>query len=298
MFRIFFILFVSILFFSACKKETIEREVKEDLVIEGNIPPPSGSIPAIKIENYINRVYIDMLGITPSEQQMESHKIFLAENEYSKTARETVINEVLSNPLFYRRYHERNSFNMLEGIDSATIAENILIFGFVYQNAIDNGEILEAQFIQLEIDRMQKLLDAREDFAQGEINVNNYYRRLINNFFYDEINMGSENFAIATFENFFLRLPTSSELNRSVEMIDGSPEQLFQVSGSGKGDFMNIVTQSQEFHSGLVSRIYNFLLIRNPTAVEINTNATILEQDRNIKDLFVTILISEEYASF
>lgn len=287
-----------ILFFSACKKEEITREVNEDLIIEGNKPPDYSGVSEVQIRNYVNRLYIDLLGVTPSSQQLGSAIDKLKSNLLSKASRLELIQELVDNELYYRRFHEMKQFNLLEGTDSQVIQENILVFEFVKQGLITEEDYVAAQLVQLEIDRMQKLQDALPDLIAGKITINEYYRRFINNFFYDEINMGSENFVISTFENFYNRFPTESELERGVEMVDGVSSSLFFEPGNNKGDFMNITLSTEEFYTGWVYRAFITFLLREPTNPESAHFAEIFRKNKDITEIHSLLLKTDEYAGF
>ena len=55
---------------------------------------------------------------------------------------------------------------------------------------------------------------------------------------YDEINMGTENFVVSIFQNFFHRYPTAAELYSASNMVDGNQSTIFNTNGSSKKDFI------------------------------------------------------------
>ena len=88
------------------------------------------------------------------------------------------------------------------------------------------------------------------------------------NGFYDEINMGTENFIVSMFQNFINRYPSISELQSGKTMVDGGNASIFLVSGNKKADFINIFLESDEYFTGQTNILFNRYLFRAPTSEE------------------------------
>ena len=123
------------------------------------------------------------------------------------------------------------------------------------------------------------MLDAKTDYESGSITVNEFMQRVCYNYFYDQINMGSENFVLSCFENFLKRFPTDEELVSAITMVDGFSSQLLFRDGSTKKDFVEIITSDPGFYEGLTIDIYQQLLARNPDSEEMNDATLFLTEN-------------------
>jgi len=106
------------------------------------------------------------------------------------------------------------------------------------------------------------------NYQNGEITINEFMSRITRNQFYEEVNMGAENYVLSCFF-FFLRTPTNAQLIVSVNMVSGNPAQVFFQDGNNQNDFINIIMNTAEFYQGLSIDIYNQLLVRQPDSQEM-----------------------------
>lgn len=296
--QLFIGLFLGSLVSSCTQKEIIV--VNEHIIdtITNNTAPPFNEITTLQLQNYINRFYIDLLGREPLNAEMEQHTVFLKENNVSSLAIDQVVDAIFSDEKYFVRLHEIYMTNYLPGVDQ----QDIITQGFIFQNAQEDalqaGENILAQIIQVDIDNIENLKSAPLDFADGTINISEYMQRLCTNQLYDNINMGSENFTISCFENFLKRYPTDAELAASVNMIDGFPSQLLFRDGTSKTDFVIIVTQSDNFFEGLAIDIYQQLLARRPSSPEMSAATDQFKQGGSYQSLQKTIIKTSEYRGF
>ena len=89
----------------------------------------------------------------------------------------------------------------------------------------------------------------------GSTTISQYFAAFLDNYFYDQVNMGSENFVKGSFSDLFRRIPTASELTNAVTMVDNNPAILFMENGDSKGDFILIVTNNHEFYAASLNFI-------------------------------------------
>ena len=295
----YFIVFFSIYCICSCKKtELITQNITQDTVITGNTPSDYDGTPTVFVENYVNKLYIDLIGEEPLDSILTQNVDYLRTNELSSKAKDSVINKIIYSIPYYNRLYDLEKSEMLEGIDSVSIATQIYIYNLQMQMFEDSGETQLAQYIQSEIYKLEDLQEAGRDFHNSSINLNTFYQRLINNSVYDEINMGSENFVKSCFENLLHRFPTTAELNAGIEMLDGNPSALFLEEGNSKGDFINIITSTSPFYEGLVIDAYQRFLLREPTSSEAFSETDSLESSEDLQFLHKIILKKEEYAGF
>ena len=286
---------------SSCKKtDPINRTVYQDTLIAGNTPPPYEGVPTIKIENYVNRYHIDLLGREPSTGELDQAVQYLKDNDISMAARDTLIQKLFSTTAYYIRFNEIVSGKLIQGIDTSNIDEQIATLEYIRDTLYaPGGDSLEVHAIEIELDKLYKLRSARTDYQSGSISINELYKRYIYNGFYDEINMGSENFVKGTFENLFHRFPTQSELNRGIAMVEGNSTAIFLKDGNSKLDFVRISTQTTAFYEGLVKTAFQSLLVREPASLEMAENTDTLSMPGyGYEYIQKKILKSTEYAGF
>ena len=130
----------------------------------------------------------------------------------------------------------------------------------------------------------------------GTISVIGLQQRCAYNYFYDQINMGTENFVVSMFQNFLYRYPTDDELTQSKQIVDGFEGVVFLQTGHTKDDFLTIFFGCNNFFEGQVRDLYLRYLFREPTSVEMSDKASIYKNSLDYKALQKSILASNEYA--
>jgi len=281
-----------------CKKDPIEKDVHENLVVNNNNAPPYDGVTQLQVQHYVNKLHIDLIGEKPDSAALSHWTQHLFDNNLHVDARSDIVNDLMGNYKYYKRLTEATAIRIMNGSDSAYLAEQIYVYQL--QQVIDSaaGNKLEVQIIQIEIDKLEDLLNVTPDYRSGAISVNEFYRRFLYNAIYDEINMGSENFVKSVFENLFFRPATAQELLYGVDMVDGVPSQLFLQDGNNKWDFLVIATTSHEFYQGLVIEFYQNYFARNPSSGEMAGYAQELQASLDLQDFQRKLLISREYAGF
>ena len=270
----------------SCKKETI--------TIDDNDAPSINYVPQIRIESYVNRVFIDLIGREPLDTELSQEVATLKAAQLSEEARTALITRLQTSTDFiegdtsYIRAYHQHLYNQakircLEGVSDQLVEEKL------GDNA-DNEE---------EAMRLLNVLNAREDMQNGLIYFNGMFGRLVSNAIYDEINMNSFNFVNATFDNLFWRFPTNAEFDAGFDMVEyNSSANLFGQSGQNKEDYVNIIINSSEMYEGMIIWAYRQLLSRPPTTEE---TAVLLDDffiNKRIEAVQLHIMSSDEYANF
>lgn len=276
----------------SCKKNEV---VHENKIIKDNDPPLDTSVSVLTVQSYVNKLYIDLIGREPDSLELNDDVDYLVDNNLSNIAKGTIVEDIISTNEYHKRLFEVLSTEMIGGVDSADIAEQITLFNMVKQASTDS---IEKLLLTLEIERFEEILSAQNDFRAGNIDVNDYYKRFIDNAIYDDINMGSENFVLASFEDLYNRFPTTSELEEGIRMVENESTALFLIDGSNKGDYINIITSYLEFYEGIINDNYLIFLQREPTATEVSDMLTDFVQSKDLQELQKEILIKKEYAGF
>lgn len=292
-----FILLIILSFFTACvDKETIYQDDHIIEVIDENDPPPYIGVTTVELNNYINKAYIDLIGREPNNSELLSTSNLLRESNISESSIEQFLDILINSEEYYNRFNDIYFGSMLNSTDELSIIYLIDQFNNQLMFLTDP---LEIQFIEEQRDKLIALQNAKTDYQNNVIDIKGYMSRIVSNFFYDEINMGTENFVLACFESFFKRLPTESELENSKTMVNGFPSQLLLSDGATKGKFIEIMTSDDEFFQGLGIDIYIQLLARNPDSPEMGEAMNNLSQGIwTYQELQKEIIKSEEYRGF
>ncbi len=269
----------------SCKKETI--------IVPDNDAPIINNVPAIKIENYINRVFIDLIGREPLDTEMELELQALKSGNLSKETRAAFITKLQTNTDYiegdtsYSRGYHQHLYNLakircIEGASDAKIYEKI-------DGTSDPADIL----------RLQQVLSSRADLQNGLIQYNEMFARMIYNLVYDQINMNTFNFVNASFDNLMWRYPTNAEFQEGYEMVEyNNSATIFGEIGQNKSDYVNIISNSREMYEGMIIWAFQQLLSRPPTTEE---TAVLLEDFINHRDIKIIqreIMKTDEYANF
>ena len=286
----------SVLFAVSCKKETITTH--ENLVVSGNVAPPYDGVPTIKIEVYINKLYIDLLGIQPSSTELNYSVNYLKDNKLRMGARDTLVSQLLNKDQYFERLFTLNSAKFIEGINKYQIDQEIATQVYISTFLLASGDTFSSQIVDLNIVRLTTLSQSDSLYKNNIISLNEFYASFTNNSFYEDLNMGSLNFVKASFEHYFSRQGSQTEITNGVKIVDNQSAILLMQNGNSKQDFINIMTNSNEFYQGLVIESFRDLLSRNPSSVESSVYTQEIKATNNLGNLKKNILILDEYAGF
>jgi hypothetical protein len=243
-------------------------------------------------------MYIDLVGLKPDGVAKSEAVNYLKDNKLTMPAREKVISDIISLDDYTKRLFQINADLMLNSMGYDEIENVHDDYVGVRDQLYAAGDTFTAQYIDNEVVKLQLVLDCPAEYKNGTISLNNYLSRMAFNLIYDEINMGSENFVKACFENFFKRSPTEDELKNGVDMVDGQTKILLLKSGRNKIDFLDILTTNAEFYQGRVLDAYRTLLLRNPASQELTTLADLYSKEDDYSLVLYEIIKTDEYAGF
>ncbi len=284
-----------------CKKaEVIKRNVYKDTTIGGNRPPDYSGVADAQVDAYINRLYIDLLGQEADSRTVASGREKLRFGGLSMASRAQFAAEILETRAADDRIFAHWSARMLNGSDSAEIQTfiNLWIYTLEIEKKKPSPDAFYIQVLEQLLARDLALQNSRADFHAGIITIQGMFRRMLDNYIYDEINMGSENFVKASFENLYHRQPTASELAAGVKMADGQPAILLQADGASKPELMDIFVSNPECNEGIAVELYNAYLLRKPTPAEIVAHGQLAKTPQGFRTLQLSLLTSAEYAGF
>lgn len=262
------------------------------ILIPDNTPPPDLSVPEVLKENYVTKLYISLLGRKPTEPELFFSMAILDEENASVAKRGEVIDQILQQPEYPRRAYEIVNNQLLPGLDTFEITLRLNFYTALLDSPAYEPFI---GLLEYEIGRLQDLKDAPVDFQAGTISRVDLHKRLIRNSFYDEINMGSQNFVLSLFEHFLNRYPTDAELTNSVIMVDGFNAVVLGAEGDSKDAYINIFFDADDYYEGQVISIYRDFLFRDPNSQEMGLQTVAYRTDLDYGKLLKRILSTDEY---
>lgn len=276
--------FLSLLLYS-CKKD-------KEVVIDNNTAPPDGTIPNVVKENYVNKAYISILGRKPTSTELSAGISVLSQNNVSMANRHQMLDDLLAKPGYNQHLYDISVSTLLNNLDTAQITQNIYVFGLLLT---DSNYISYWPQIQQEKTKLELLRASVSDLNAGAITIIGLHKRCINNYFYDQLNMGTENFVVSMFQYFFYRYPTDEELAHGKNMVDGFEGVIFLQTGYNKNDFINIFFGCNNYFEGQVRDLYLRYLFREPASVEMAEKAQSYKSSLDYKQLQKDILSMDEY---
>lgn len=279
----FFLPAVIVLFISACENEE---------VIPGNEAPPDQTIEDVTIRNYVNRVYVTVLGREAETTELEGEFNLLRSNNLSMQSRLQFLGDVFAESEYRPHLYDRERLELLNNLDTAEINNQIFVFNYILGDTSFQYLWEQAEY---ELARLDSLNAVPNDLAANTLSFENLQRRCIDNYFYDQINMGTENFVVSCFQHFLDRYPTDYELTQSKNMVNGAPAIVFLQSGQSKTDFMNIFLSSTNYKEGLVLNLYRRFLLRAPTSVEMGNATAAYQLTYDYEQMQKDILATNEY---
>ncbi|HLF64801.1 MAG TPA: hypothetical protein VI603_13650 [Saprospiraceae bacterium] len=283
---------------------------KDLVVIDGNPPYSVTNISDIKINNYVNRLYIDLIGREPLDHELIVEVERLKAGGLKRETRDSIITVLMTdttyreNEFSYKAAYVQNLYNLakvrcLEGASDGDIQLriNVLKFGALQDSLEGNWDAFYRK--QNEIRRNEAALESRQALYDGLITCHQMYSFMIDNGVYDLINMNTFNFVRATFDQLIWRLPTDQEFNSSFNMIQNNQtDELFGSLGSDKNDYIRILTESDEMLEGMLIWCFQVFLSRPPTAAETVTLLPTYINTKDINWVITQILVTDEYANF
>jgi hypothetical protein len=278
-------LLAAMLWFGSCKKT-------EEVLIPDNTPPTDETIDNITVESYVNRTYIMLLGRKPDDTEMQAGVVTLRANNLSQANRESFVNSLLDDPrYFYNTYDIWRNY-LLSNTDTTQVREQLDLFVYLQT---DSTYIAFWDALAFEEGRLRDVVSIPDELIAGTLDFTEMQKRLTDNYFYDQLNMGTQNFVISHFQKLFFRYPTEAELAQAEAMVNGLPSFLFLESGKNRDDFLRIFYASDGYKEGQVVWLYNKLLYRQPDSREMTDQTKLYKDTGDIHNVLRFILTSDEF---
>jgi hypothetical protein len=288
---------------SACKSTE-----KKDF--ENNQPATSHKIPTIKIENYVNRLFIDLVGRSALEGEITSEADTLRENNLSADARIKLIRKLQTDKLprigdssYWVAYHQRFfdivKSRMVEGAANGEFTRYVGLANFSLRIARLEGDSIRVYQALEQIARNQAVVDAHYTYRSDSMTINTLFAILMDNNVYDNINMNTFNFVNASFDDLFFRFPSQAEFLTAFDIVEKNiPGSILGNFASTKSEYCRVLTASDEFYEGLIRWTYLSLLGRECTSQEVANHFGSLYETKDLKLLQEQIMKTDEYADF
>lgn len=294
---------IPLLLISSCKE-------REEQFIPDNEALVPHRISTIRVENYVNRVYIDLIGRSPVPDELQAGVELLRSDDLSFEVRSELIRYLQEDTTFrdgdisykdkyYQRLYDIIKSRMVEGAADVEFARYVGLAN----NAIFRGRLV-GDSIQvfagiLQKERNQRVIDSRVQFMEGEIDINEVFARMLDNNVYDVINMNTFNFVNASYDDLFYRFPTQKEFGIAYSIIQNNEVgNLFGGFASNKREYCLLLCNSAEFYEGLINWAYLSLMGREPSTQEMFNLYEDLVRTGRFPDLQHSIMVTDEYADF
>ena len=286
------LLFLSVilLFVASCTKT---KDEVVDVKVTGNVPPPDHTIDSSTISIYVNKVYINLLGREPVGTERSDALAALRAHNFSVDDRKQFIATFFPRAEYIHNLYNVANNEYLRNLDSMEIEDQIFQFNYLL------SQPQYAQFydyIHFEMYRIDTLKSILPQMTAGTMDYRAMLSRMTNNYFYDQINMGSENFVVSTYQNFLFRYPSDGELAAGKTMVDGQTSTVFLKVGQSKYDYINILFNTDDYFEGQVRFIFKKYLFREPGSAEIYLYSNIYKSSNDYKELEKAVFSSNEYA--
>ena len=300
--RSFLFFTVIVLCISSCKKDAD--------IISNNDAPYYGEIPTILLENYVNRIYIDLIGREPLDVEMTNDVQFLRDADVTLESRDALLYKLQFDTTYiegdssykfayFHRVYEMVKVRLLEGVSNGYISQDLNNLWNDYTQDSLNNNLLEANKKLMQYHILNDVIESELAYYNNEIEISEVHRRMIYNPVYDKINMNTFNFINAAFDNLLFRFPTQYEFNESYTMIEDNTSQIIlNTSGNNKADFCQIISDSRGFYEGVIIWSYHYLLARDPSTQEIDFLMMTFYQNHDFQWVQRQIMQTNEYAHF
>lgn len=267
--------------------------------------------PTLKIENYVNRLFIDLISREPTDSEMVVYVDFLRDRELSIESRDSLAyilqfdttfskGEGSYNEAYFQWFYEKSKGRFFKELsDDEIFLEDLNDFESQILRDSLNGDTAAVASTNVEVVKLQNVLNSKLNYRYGNINISEMMGYMIFNSVYDFVNMNTFNFVQASFDNLFYRYPIDNERNLAFQMLENNKSVIFMGEpGATKDDYVRIITQSREFYNGMVIWAYKSLMARDPESLEASYALIELYQTNDFQKLERQLVSTDEYAQF
>lgn len=280
-YRVFAFILLGFLY-SACSSPVPVTTSEDDSAVEMNK------------EAYVTRVAISVIGRKPIDSELEYNLKTLDYYGTGTDARNRVVLYFMGQKDFAQNIENMYRQEILEGVGPNIIRQ--------YQVDLDQAITLhhDLPYIDMIEHYYQTLEDLRTQIDHPEYfdGITRVQRLMVDNYIYDQINMGPDNYVLSLFQHIMLRKPTRYELSECKKMLSFSNGILFRRYGKSKKDMLDILFTSDNYYEAQTRYWYKKLLNREPTAEELHIQVYKLKNKTfRMQDLVRDILVSDQFTA-
>lgn len=285
-------------------------EPGEVIVVPDNPIPPYNGVSELTVKNFVNRAYIDLIGREPLETEMVRDYGYLQRRELGIEAIDSLLyrlqhdTSLLVGDESYRQAYSwqvyaRAKARMIDGESDSEMEFDIQQLEQKYLKDSLLNDKLGMAFSLQEIQKLQELINSSGEFRDGQIDIQEMYRRMLLNEIYDEINMGTFNFVNASFDDLFFRFPSEEEFLAAFDVVEYNKSREFLGANcQSKGEYAAVITASREFYESSIHAEFLTLLGRRATDEELIPLFTAFYQHHDYEWLQREIMKTEDYGGF
>ena len=275
----------------------------EEVFVDGNNVPNYSDVPTLRVEQYVNSVFIDMLGRAATEEERSLYVSQLESAGNSIAARKNFVSQLqnsssTSSEFFYKLYTDLKG-RYLNSSTDASIQEEFTTLAYIAHYDSLQGNYLVSQLEWIEANKVLAVLSIPENMQVNGLALNEACRIMMYNSIYDDLNMGTFNFVNASFDQNFFRFPTQSEFDNVYNSIEiNTSGVFFGQTISSKQDYLDVLIHSNEFFEGGVRWMYRSYLSRDASDNEVYVLLDVMKEDQGYLEVQQVIFSSDEYAGF
>ena len=289
------LIFIGLLLLVACKPE--------EVYIDGNNVPNYADIPTLRVEQYVNSVFIDMLGRAATDQERGLYVSQLESAGNSIAARKNFVaqlqNASATESEFYYKLYTDLKGKYLNSSTDASVEEEFTTLAYIAHYDSLQGNYLVSQLEWIEANKVLAVLSIPDNMQNIGLAFNEACRIMMYNSIYDDLNMGTFNFVNASFDQNFFRFPTQSEFDNVYNSIEVNTSGVFfGQTISSKQDYLDVLIHSNEFFEGGVRWMYRSYLSRDASDNEVYVLLDVMKEDQGYLEVQQVIFSSDEYAGF
>lgn len=282
----------------------------ESIVVPDNKIPDYKGVSTLRVENYVQRLFIDLLGREATDIERISFTNQLKSAELHDSCRLRLARVLMFDTTYHQgdssyrhafsqRVYDISKARFLEGASDPSIAQFIGNLNFAILVSRLNGDSVGVYRCLDARKKYFDILNSRFEFRKQLSDYRKMCAVMMNNTIYDDINMNSFNFVNAVFDNCLLRKPTKDEFSRSYAIIEkNTPSQIFNQVAGNKAEFCDAVTKSDAFHEAQIRWFYFVLIQRDASTAEVSALFHPFFQNHAIETIIENVVITDEYAQF
>lgn len=285
-------------------------ESNEFIQVEGNQSPNYKGVSMLKIENYINRLYIDLMGREPTDSERLFASKRLKDNNLSIDTRDSLVFEIQNDTnyrvgdssyrhAYIQRMYDLMKYRFIEGAADPEVSQKLGNIKFAKEIARLNGDSVRVKQMEFEAKKYENILNWKYAYRNNADGYPELCGYLMNNGIYDVINMGTFNFINAAFDDVLGRWPNKEEFDAAYAIVEkNEPKVVFNQVAQNKQEFINALVESDAFFESQI-RWWYFQYLRNEIEPAFLYKLLLVyNTSYDIEEVQRKILIRDDYAQF